>query len=82
MADIGKRRKLLLTLLDAVYVDTLEEKAIVGIQRKPAFLPPVRGGSRGGQGCGAVPQHVRRPGLRLLRLDGWFEHQYPMIALI
>ena len=26
-------------MLDAVYVDTLEEKAIVGIQPKPAFLP-------------------------------------------
>ena len=34
-----ERRKLLLTMLDAVYVDTLEEKAIVGIQPKPAFLP-------------------------------------------
>ena len=33
------RRKLLLTMLDAVYVDTLEEKTIVGIQPKPAFLP-------------------------------------------
>ena len=39
MADIGKRRKLLLTMLDAVYVDTLDEKAIVGIQPKSAFLP-------------------------------------------
>ena len=39
MVDMEKRRKLLLTMLDAVYVDTLEEKAIVGIQPKPAFLP-------------------------------------------
>ena len=39
MVDMEKRRKLLLTMLDAVYVDTLEEKDIVGIQPKPAFLP-------------------------------------------
>ena len=26
-------------MLDAVYVDTLEEESIVGIQPKPAFLP-------------------------------------------
>ena len=39
MVDMENRRKLLLTMLDAVYVDTLEEKAIVGIQPKPAFLP-------------------------------------------
>jgi len=26
-------------MLDAVYVDTLDEKAIVGIQPKAAFLP-------------------------------------------
>ena len=29
----------MLTMLDAVYVDALDEKAIVGIQPKPAFLP-------------------------------------------
>ena len=39
MVDMEKRRKLLLTMLDAVYVGTLDEKAIVGIQPKPAFLP-------------------------------------------
>ena len=37
-ADLGERRRLLLTMLDAVYVDTVEEKAIVAIQPKPAFL--------------------------------------------
>ena len=31
--------KLLLAMLDAVYVDTVEEKAIVAIQPKPAFRP-------------------------------------------
>ena len=28
-----------MTMLDAVYVDSVEEKAIVAIQPKPAFLP-------------------------------------------
>ena len=38
-ADGAERRKLLLTMLDAVYVDTVEEKAIVAIRPKPAFQP-------------------------------------------
>ena len=38
-ADEAERRKLLLTILDAVYVDTVEEKAIVAIRPKPAFQP-------------------------------------------
>ena len=39
MADIGEWRNLLLTMRDAIYVDTLDEKAIVAIQTTPAFLP-------------------------------------------
>ena len=38
-ADLSERRKLLLTMLDAVYVDTIEEKSIVAITPKPAFVP-------------------------------------------
>ena len=38
-ATLKKRRKLLLTMLDAVYVETSEEKAIVAIRPKPAFRP-------------------------------------------
>ncbi len=34
-----KRRQILLTMLDAVYVDALEEMAIVVIRPKPAFRP-------------------------------------------
>ena len=36
-ANPTERRKLLLTMLDAIYVDTVEEKAIVAIRPKPAF---------------------------------------------
>ena len=36
---LAERRKLLLTMLDAVYVDTVDEKAIVAIRPKPAFRP-------------------------------------------
>jgi len=36
-ANLSERRKLLLTMLEAVYVDTVDEKAIVAIRPKPAF---------------------------------------------
>ena len=36
-ADLTERRKLLMAMLDAVYVDTVEEKSVVAIRTKPAF---------------------------------------------
>ncbi len=36
-ADLGERRKILVTMLDAVYVDTVEEKSVVALKPKPAF---------------------------------------------
>jgi len=38
-ASLTERRKLLTSMLDAVYVDTVEEKSIVAIRPKPAFQP-------------------------------------------
>ena len=38
-ADLAARRRILMTMLDAVYVDTVEEKRIVAIRPKPAFRP-------------------------------------------
>ena len=38
-ATMEERRKLLLTMLDAVYVDAREEKRIVAIKPKPPFRP-------------------------------------------
>ena len=38
-ANLTERRKLLTSMLDAVYVDTVEEKSIVAIRPKPAFQP-------------------------------------------
>ena len=38
-ANDEERRKLLMTMLDAVYVDAREEKAIVAIKPKPPFRP-------------------------------------------
>ena len=38
-ADLAERRRTLLTMLDAVYVDTVEEKRIVAIRPRPAFRP-------------------------------------------
>ena len=37
-ANVDGGRKLLLAMLEAVYVDTVEEKAIVAILPKPAFM--------------------------------------------
>ena len=36
-ADLTERRRLLLTVLDAVYVDAREARTVVGIRSKPAF---------------------------------------------
>ena len=38
-ANLEERRRLLLTMLDAVYVDAKEEKRIVAIKPKPPFRP-------------------------------------------
>ena len=40
-ADLTERGKLLLSMLDAVYVDSVEEKSIVAIRPKLDFRPPV-----------------------------------------
>ena len=34
-----EKRKLLMAMLDAVYIDTVEEKSVVAIRPKPAFRP-------------------------------------------
>ena len=36
-ADLKERRKIMVTMLDAVYVDTVEEKSVVALRPKPAF---------------------------------------------
>ena len=36
-ADLGEQHRILMTMLDAVYVETVEEKCIVAIRPKPAF---------------------------------------------
>ena len=38
-ADLVARRKILVTMLDGVYLDTVEEKSVVAIRPKPAFQP-------------------------------------------
>ena len=38
-ADLTERRKLLMAMLDAVCVDTVEERAVMAIRPKPAFRP-------------------------------------------
>jgi len=38
-ANLEEQRKLLLTMLDAVYIDTRQTKSIVAIRPKPPFKP-------------------------------------------
>ncbi|MFY9814311.1 MAG: recombinase family protein, partial [Dehalococcoidales bacterium] len=38
-ANFDEKRKLLLTMLDAVYVDAKETKSIIAIKPKPPFMP-------------------------------------------
>ncbi len=38
-ANIEERRKLLLTMLDAVYVDAKKTKSIIAVKPKPPFKP-------------------------------------------
>ena len=38
-ADLTERRRILMTMLEAVYVDTVDERRIVAIRPKPAFRP-------------------------------------------
>ena len=38
-ADLAERRRILLTMLDSVYVDTVDERRIVAIRPRPAFRP-------------------------------------------
>ena len=50
-AGLTERRKLLMAMLDAVYVDTVEEKSVVAIRPKPAFRPLLEiATTRGGSG--------------------------------
>ncbi len=36
-ADLRERRKILVAMLEGLYVDTVEEKAVVALRPKPAF---------------------------------------------
>jgi len=38
-AGMGEQRKLLITMLDAIYVDTKKTKSIIAIKPKPPFMP-------------------------------------------
>jgi len=38
-AGLTEKHKLLMAMLDAVYVDTVEEKSVVAIRPKPVFRP-------------------------------------------
>ena len=42
IATLQERRKLLLTMLDGVYIDAKDEKRVVAIKPKPAFRPVFR----------------------------------------
>ena len=41
-ANLNQQRKLLVVMLDAVYVDTVEEKAVMAMRTKPGFPASLR----------------------------------------
>ena len=58
-ANLGERRKILMTMLEAVYVDAKDEKRIVGIKAKPAFKPIFQ-----------LADTIEGSGITLLKEDG------------
>ena len=76
-ADLTERRKLLMAMLDAVYVDTVEEKSVVAIRSKPAFRPIFEVAStRGGSDVVVInetpqTQKAQRLNHCVLGGDGW-----------
>ncbi|MCH8334822.1 MAG: hypothetical protein IIC61_02925 [Proteobacteria bacterium] len=59
-ASEEERRRLLLTMLDGVYVDCKDEKAVVGIKPKPAFGPVFQvATTREGSGVTLVKENPR-----------------------
>ena len=64
---MSEQRKLPLTMLDAVYVDTADEKTIVAIRPKPAFRPLFEvATTRAGSGVVLInqtPQTLNEPGV-------------------
>ena len=62
-ADLAERHRILLTMLDAVYVDTVDEKSIVAIRPRPAFRPLLEIATmRAGSGIVLVHDRVGEPG--------------------
>ncbi len=58
-ADLSERRRLLTAMLEAVYVDTVEERTIFALRPKPAFrtlcqIATTRDGSGGSLACRMV----------------------------
>ncbi|MFQ6028514.1 MAG: recombinase family protein, partial [Dehalococcoidia bacterium] len=63
-ATLSERRKLLLTMLDGVYVDAKEEKRIVAIKPKPPFRPIFQiATTQEGSGVLLYPENGKAPEL-------------------
>jgi hypothetical protein len=61
-ADLGERRRILMTMLAAVYVETVEERAVVALQPKPAFQALFQlATTREGSGVVLYPEHENPP---------------------
>ena len=59
-ANLEEQRKLLLTMLDAVYVDAKKTKSIVAIKPKPPFIPIFQvAATKSGSGIRIVNEPLR-----------------------
>jgi hypothetical protein len=61
-ADLGERRRILMTMLEAVYVETVEERSIVALKPKPAFQALFQlATTREGSGVALYPEIEKAP---------------------
>jgi hypothetical protein len=59
-ADLSERRKILLTMLEAVYVDPVEERSVVAFRPKPAFQSLFQmAATKEGSGVALINQDAR-----------------------
>ncbi|MFQ6029037.1 MAG: recombinase family protein [Dehalococcoidia bacterium] len=61
-ADLGERRQILMTMLEAVYVETVDERSVVALQPKPAFQALFQlATTREGSGVVLYPENEKAP---------------------
>ena len=81
-ADLTENRKLLMAMLNAVYVDTVEVKSVVAIRHKPAFRPILEvATTRAGSGIVLINETPPDPeGPEAESLCSWWRRGRPQLV--